>query len=480
MAKKLSSGDDLAFTPAAELRQMVAAKKVSPVELANLYLRRIESLDGRLHSFLTVDHDGAMRSAKAAEQAVMRGDPLGPLHGVPISVKDLDMTSGLRTTNGSLAFKDWVPDEDSVHVEWVRRAGAVILGKTNTPEFGMFGLTENRLGPPCGNPWDLSRTAGGSSGGAASSVGAGLAPIATGGDGGGSIRIPAAFCGLYGIKPTLGRVPLYLGKGAIPVANLTGQIGPITRTVRDAAMLLQVMAGHDPRDSESATVTPPDFAAAVDRDVKGLHIAWTPDYGYAPVDPEVAKTAATAAKSFEGLGCRVEEANLGFGTPFDAWWTVFCVNVYVNLKPVLEKQREDLTWYVRECLEYGAGVSGAQYAAALGQIAVLKARLADVFAKYDLILSPTLAVPAFPHSQPPKEIGGHHIAKPFWSFFPFTYPINISGHPAASVPCGFSSGGLPIGLHIIGRHWDEETVLSASAAYERAKPWVHRRPPIAA
>jgi aspartyl-tRNA(Asn)/glutamyl-tRNA(Gln) amidotransferase subunit A len=480
VAKKQSQANDLAFTPAIELRRMVASKNVSPVELAELYLGRIEKLDGELHSFLTVDRDGTMRSARAAEQAVMRGDPLGPLHGVPISVKDLDITRGLRTTNGSLTFKDWVPDEDSVHVEWVRRAGVVILGKTNTPEFGMFGLTENRLGPPCGNPWDPSRTAGGSSGGAASSVGAGLAPIATGGDGGGSIRIPAAFCGLYGIKPTLGRVPLYLGKGAIPVANLTGQIGPITRTVRDAAVLLQVLAGHDPRDPESSRVTPPDFVAAVDRDIKGLRIAWTSDYGYAPVDPEVAKATAEGAKTFVRLGCHVEEINLGLDNPFDAWWTVFCVNVYVNLKTVFEKHVEDLTWYVRECLEYGAEASGARYAAALGQITILKARLADVFEKYDLILSPTLAVPAFPHSQPPKEIGGRSIAKPFWSFFPFTYPINISGHPAASVPCGFSSGGLPIGLHIIGRHWDEETVLSASAAFERAKPWAHLRPPIAA
>jgi aspartyl-tRNA(Asn)/glutamyl-tRNA(Gln) amidotransferase subunit A len=480
VAKKQTLGSDLAFTSAVELRQMVATKKVSPVELAELYLGRIEKLDGQLHSFLLVDHEGAMRAAKAAEQAVMRGDPLGPLHGVPISVKDLDMTRGLRTTNGSLAFKGWVPDEDSANVECLRRAGAVILGKTNTPEFGMFGLTENRLGPPCGNPWDPSRTAGGSSGGAASSVGAGLAPIGTAGDGGGSIRIPAAFCGLYGIKPTLGRVPLYLGKDAIPVANLTGQLGSIARTVRDAAVFLQVIAGYDPRDPESSRAMPPDFAAAVGRDVKGLRIAWTPDYGYAAVDPEVAKAAAAGAKTFEKLGCHVEEIELGLENPFDTWWTIFCVSGYVNLKTVLKKQGDDLTWYVRECLEYGATVSGAEYAAALGQIAVLKDKLADVFEKYDLIMSPTLAVPAFPHSKPPKRIGGRTVAKPFWSFFPFTYPINISGHPAASVPCGFSSGGLPIGLHIIGRHWDEETVLAASAAFEKAKPWAHRRPPIAA
>ena len=469
--------NDLAFAPALELRRLIAEKRVSPVEVTELYLRRIDELDSRLNSYLTVTADEAIRSAKAAEEAVARGDELGPLHGVPISIKDLEMTRGIRTTSGSLVFKDRIPDADSVVVERVRQAGAVILGKTNTPAFGLLGHTENRLGDHCRNPWNTERTSGGSSGGAGAATAAGLCSLATGSDGGGSIRVPSNFCGIYGIKPTQGRVPRYSGSPVPAVANQFSQAGPMTRTVRDSALLLQVLAGYDPRDPTSLRESPADYLSAADRGIEGLRVGWTPDYGHAVVDPDVIEATSRAAHLFEELGCTVEETEVVLGPHFDAFWDMFGANFYAAYGKSLEGKTEELTWYTRETLERGASVSGATYALALGEIDQIKARVADAFERYDLLLSPTMAVPAFPVGQPPKSIAGREV-DPFWGSFPFTFAINMAGHTAASIPCGFSSAKLPIGLHIIGRRGDEATVIAASAAFEQARPWAGRRPPI--
>ena len=469
--------EKLAFAPASELRDLIASKQVSPVEVTERYFDRIERLDSQLNSYVTLTRDEAIQTARAAEDAVVRGEALGPLHGLPISIKDLEMTKGIRTTGGSLAFKERVPDEDSIVVERVRKAGAVILGKTNTPEFGLLGETRNRLGDHCRNPWNTERTAGGSSGGAGAAVVAGLCSLATGSDGGGSIRIPCSFCGVYGIKPTQGRVPRYSGAAAPVIANQLSQPGPMTRTVRDSAMLLQALAGYDPRDPTSLREKPPDFLAALDQDIRGLRIAWSPDYGYAAVDPEVVEVTSNAAHVFEELGCSVEESDLTLHSPFDAFWTIFSANAYASFGALLENQADQLTDYVRQCIEHGATVSGADYAKALGYVDRLKSQMADLFEDYDLLLSPTMAVPAFPVGQSPTKIGGKEI-QPFWGFLPFTFPINMIGHTAASIPCGFSTDGMPIGLHVVGRRGCEETVIAASAAFERAKPWIQHRPPV--
>ena len=408
----------------------------------------------------------------------MRGDSLGPLHGVPISLKDMQMTRGIRTTQGSAAFKDRVPTADSAVAERVRRSGAIVLGKTNTPEFGMLGATENRLGDECRNPWDEERTSGGSSGGAASALAAGLCPLATGGDGGGSIPVPASFCGVYGIKPTQGRVSSYTGTLASAV-NLTSQQGPMSRTVRDSALLLQVLAGHDPRDAGSLRGAPEDYLAAADRGVSGLRVAWSPDFGYAYVDPEVADVAAGAVAVFEDLGCTVDESDLALETAFDTWWTIFCTNGYVSYGHLLDGQADELTWYGRMCIEAGRDFTGAGYAKALGQRDRMRAQMADVFDKADLLVSPTMPVPAFPVQRYPESIGGRDASpNPAWGFIPFTHPINPVGYTAASVPCGFSSDGMPIGLHIVGREGDESTVIAASAAFEEARPWAQKRPQV--
>ena len=468
--------EELAFAPAWELRRMIAEKQVSPAELTEMYFQRIERLDGQINSYLTLSQDEAMAAAKSAEEAVVRGDELGPLHGLPISIKDLEPTGGTRTTKGSLAFKDWVPEKDSVLVERVRRSGAVILGKTNTPEFGFRGTTENHLGDPCFNPWNTERTAGGSSGGAGASVVAGLCALAQGSDGGGSIRIPSSFCGVYGIKPTLGRVPIFAGDGTPDTHNHLSQPGPMTRTVRDAAMLLQVLAGYDSRDPGAIRREPPDFLAALDRGVQGLRIAWSPDYGYAAVDPEVVEVTSSAAMAFEQMGCVVEDSNIILDAPFDAFWTIFSAVGYRRYGDLLDTEAL-LTGYARECLQNGAAVTGADYSGALAYVDRLKQQFADLFDEYDLLLSPVTAVPAFPPDDRPNRIAGRDV-DPFWGFLPFTYPINMIGNPAASIPAGFSSDGMPIGLHVVGRFGDEETVLAASAAFEKARPWADVRPAV--
>jgi aspartyl-tRNA(Asn)/glutamyl-tRNA(Gln) amidotransferase subunit A len=471
--------EQLAFAPATELRSLIASRAISPIELTDLYLARIERLDGRLHSYLTVAAESAQASAKAAEAAVMRGDSLGPLHGIPVSVKDLEPTRGVTTTGGSLAFANRLPEQDSIVVERLKSAGAVILGKTNTPEFGLSGTTENRLGEPCRNPWDPSRTSGGSSGGAAAALAAGLCAISTGTDGGGSVRIPASFCGVYGIKPSQGRIPRF--PTPLPaIANQLSQPGPLSRTVADAAMLLGVLAGRDARDAASLRQQPDDYLAATSGSIAGLKLAWSPDFGYAAVDPEVVRICHTAAERFAQLGCSVEEVDLTLEDPFPAFWTLFSANSFAAFRPVFETSAEVLTDYARATFEYAATLTAVDYARALGYVDRLRAQFADLFDRYDLLLSPTMAVAAFPIEQRPEIVDGQSVDL-FWGFLPFTFPINLIGHPAASIPCGMALGGevgLPVGLHIIGRNGGEATVLAASAAFERAGPWTTSRPQV--
>ena len=471
--------ENLAFAPSHELAALIADRQVSPVEITQLYFDRIERLDSRLNSYLTLTQDEAMQSARAAEDAVMRGDALGSLHGVPMSIKDLQMTKGVRTTMGSLAYQEQIPAADSAVVERVKATGAVILGKTNTPEFGLLGANENRLGDECRNPWNTERTSGASSGGAGAAIAAGLCSLGTGGDGGGSIRIPASFCGIYGIKPTQGRVSSFSGVPSTPLVNITSQQGPMSRTVKDSAVLLQALAGYDPRDASSLHAPAPDFIGALDTDISGLRIAWSPDYGYAGVDAEVVEVSAAAARVFEGMGCVVENSDLALESPFETWWVFFCSNVFVTQGHLLDDPSDPLSWYGRMAIEDGRDYTTADFIRAMGARDRMINQFADVFDDYDLLLSPTMATTAFPVQEYPAEIAGKQNAnRKGWGFLPFTHPINTIGHPAASVPCGFSSDGMPIGLHIVGRKGDEATVIAASAAFERAMPWADKRPAV--
>jgi Asp-tRNA(Asn)/Glu-tRNA(Gln) amidotransferase A subunit family amidase len=467
---------ELCFAPATELIKKIAAKEVSIVELTEMFYQRIEGFNPKLNAYLALCPDQALAEARQAQEAVQKGEPLGPLHGIPISVKDLELTRGIPTTLGSVVFRDRVPDFDSVVVERVRQAGAIILGKTNTPEFGQSGTTENKLGDACRNPWNLERTPGGSSGGAAAALASGLCALATGSDGGGSIRIPASFSGVFGIKPSQGRVPRYGGYGR-PSANHFSQSGPMSRTVADTALLLQVLAGPDPRDPISMRETPPNFTANLDGGVRGWRIAWSADLGYAGVDPEVVQITEKAARVFEELGAVVEDAGLVLEDPFPAFFDVFTTATYTSYGHLLKEQRDDLTSYVRGSLEHAAALTATDLSRALLRVDQLRRQMEVFFDKYDLLLTPTMAVPAFPVGHRPTIISGKEV-DPFWGYLPFTFPINMSGQTASSVPCGFSADGMPIGLHLVGPRTAEAKVLQASAAFEEAHSWIQHRPPV--
>jgi aspartyl-tRNA(Asn)/glutamyl-tRNA(Gln) amidotransferase subunit A len=462
---------ELVFLPATELAVAIRHRKISPVDAVDAVLDRIERLNPRFNAFCTVTADAARREAKAAEATVMRGERLGPLHGVPVSVKDLVITRGVRTTFGSRIYERNVPDEDAPLVERLRAAGAIVVGKTTTPEFGWKGVTDSPLFGISRNPWNLDRTPGGSSGGAAAAVTAGLAPLAVGTDGGGSIRIPGSFCGIFGLKPTYGLIPVY---PASAVGTLS-HAGPMTRTVKDAALMLQVMAGPDDRDPLAFPSGADSFVVGLDTGIRGLRAAWSPTLGYAVVDPVVRTAAEAAAKQFEHLGCPVDEVGRVFDDPDPVWSPLFYGGIAGRLHDHLEEWRDRMDPGLIKIVEEGRRISAVEFVKATLARASFTETVRKFFTRYDLLLTPTLAVPPFAAGlgQPPSHAKGSHLA-----WVAFTYPFNLTGQPAATVPCGFTRDGLPIGLQIVGRRLEDATVLRASAAFEVVAPWAARRPPL--
>ncbi len=468
---------ELCFTPATELVARLQAKEISPVELTEAFLERIERLNPRLNAYCTLTPELALEQAKAAEAALLRGGEQGKLLGLPVSVKDLILTKGVRTTRGSLLFAEVVPTEDAPTVERLKAAGAIILGKTNTPELGWRGSTDNRLFGPTRNPWNLERTPGGSSGGASAQVAAGLGPLALGTDGGGSVRIPASYTGIFGLKPSLGRVPIY-------PASATGDlshIGPMARTVADAALLLSVLAGPDERDRYSLPAEKLDYRVACERGVqeglRGWRIAWSADLGYAPVEPEIREITQRAALRFAELGAEVVEANPGFESPIDSFNVYFYGGIAASLHDYMAEKADLLDPGLRKVVEQGEKLSGPDW----GKAALARVGLWDIvrrfFERYDLLLTPTMPQPPFEVGiDGPATVAGQPVDRLGWT--PFTYPFNLTGQPAASVPCGFTSDGLPVGLQIVGRRFADAAVLQASAAFEALQPWAAYRPPL--
>ncbi|MBI4636371.1 MAG: amidase [Candidatus Rokubacteria bacterium] len=466
------SGGDLAWCSALEAVALIQRKEVSPVELTEATLARIEALNPRLNAFCLVAADLARAAAREAEIAVTKGEPLGPLHGVPISIKDVVFTRGLRTTGGSRLFAEAVPEEDAVAVARLRAAGAVILGKTNTSEFGHKAVTDNPMFGVTRNPWNLDLTPGGSSGGAAAAVASGLGPLALGTDGGGSVRIPAAFCGVYGFKPSRGRVPQYPG---FPGWDHVAHTGPITRTVRDAALVLDVIAGGDDRDRDSLPREAGSYLAACDRAVRGLNVGWAPDLGYAVVDPRVQALCADAAAEFESLGCHVEVVNPGWESPEEAFGTIVAAQFYAAWSDRLPEAEALMDPTLVKFIRRGGGVTTRDYLLAIARVGTYWQEVHTFLARFDLLLTPTVAVPPFAAgASPPREISGQRV--PVLGWMPFTYPFNLTGQPAASVPAGWTEDGLPVGLQIVGGRLADGVVLAASAAYEAARPWGERCP----
>lgn len=481
----MTSDQAICEMDAVSLAAAVRAKDLSPVEVVEAALARMDLLEPRLHAFCTPTPDLARAEAQRIEAAIGAGREVGALAGVPVGIKDLVCTAGIVTASGSAAYKDFVPDEDDVCVERLRAADAIILGKTNVPEFGYSGTGHNPVFETTRNPWNPDLTPGGSSAGSAAGVAAGMMPFAIGSDGGGSIRLPAAHCGLYGMKASMGRVPLYPGcrdERYPGVSSWEGieHIGPISRTVADSALMLSVIAGPDARDRHSLPQADFDWLAAVRMGAEGfggLRVAFSEDLGYAAVDPEVRRIAREAAQVFASdLGCAVEEAHPGWDDPAAAFWGLVALESDLRgMRALAEKHAGQISSNLLDFL-HTPWTAEDLTDAVMTRKAVCN-KMWRFMRTYDLFLTPTLAVPPFPvHMQGPEKIEGKFVGPFGW--FPFTFPINMTGQPAASVPAGWTEDGRPVGLQIVGRHLDDPSVLQASAAYEAVRPWKDHWPPL--
>jgi aspartyl-tRNA(Asn)/glutamyl-tRNA(Gln) amidotransferase subunit A len=475
--------DDLAYTSAAGLAQMIARRAVSPVEIVDLVLARIERTQPTINAFITVCAEEARTAVKNAEAAVMRADRLGPLHGVPFAVKDLVNTAGVRTTFGSFALAYNVPAADSPSVARLKAAGAILVGKTTTPEFGHKCFTEAPLFGRTANPWDLSRTCGGSSGGAAAAVAAGLGPIGIGTDGGGSSRIPAACCGIVGFKQTLGLVPHDLTPDGF---GNQSHITPMTRTVMDTALMLQAMAGPDPCDPHSLGLPVPDFVAAArpQDDMKGVRIAWRPLLGNTMLSREVREACETALAAFAELGAIVEPANFGPGDDFrssEPIWLVLTQSFWnARFRHYVGQFGNRMSETLLRQMDNGAGHSAVALQEAMFERTRIFREVQRWFEAYDIVATPTLSRTALAIDHDffaPIEIDGEVADTVRKAWYPYTLPFNLSGNPAVTLPCGRGADGLPIGLQLIGPHLSDAKLLRAAALYEAARPWAGERPP---
>jgi amidase len=467
---------DLCFTPAIRLAALIRRRSVSPLELTRAFLARIERVNPRVNAYCTVAADHALAAARAATAAVTRRSArLGPLHGVPVSIKDLTPTRGIRTTFGSRIFEHHVPEEDGLVVERLRAAGAIVLGKTNTPEFGAGANTRNDVFGVTRNPWNLALTCGGSTGGGAVALATGMGPLAQGSDLGGSLRIPASFCGVVGLRPSPGLVPIH----PITIAwDTSGVQGPMARTVADLALMLAAIAGPDPRSPISYPVDPRAFVAAARRPrIRGLRVAWGGDLGVTPVDAEVLATARAATAVFRRLGARVGEARPDFDGVRDVVVASRGVRMVALHDEKLPKWRDVMAAHLVKNVEHGLTLTAADVARCERLRTALYHGAREFFEDHDVLLTPTTAVKPFPVEQwYPTEINGTPMPT-YIDWVLLTYAFTVLGLPAISVPCGFTADGLPVGLQIVGRWRDEATVLRAAAAFEAAAPWLERRPP---
>lgn len=449
---------------ATTLAQLISTKQVSPVDVVARALAKAEATQDTLNCFSEICADAAMEEAQGAEQAVMQGAPLGLLHGVPVSIKDLIAVRGLRFASGSRTMADNVAAADAPSAERVRAAGAILIGKTTTSEFGCKAVGDSPLTGITRHPWNPAKTPGGSSAGCAASVAAGITPIALGTDGGGSIRIPAALTGTFGIKANFARVPVWPASATPTLAHVC----PLARTVRDAALLLTAISGYDARDPFSIAGPVPDYLAACEAPVADLRVAWSPTLGYARATSEVRELCEAAARRFETFGCKVELVDTVFDAdPVDMWTAEFYAGVGTRLRSFVEKQRDLLDSAVATELEMALGQNMRSYYESVFKRYAFRDAVRAFFNSYDLLLTPTLPVSSLDTGENvPDHLGDRSIVS--WVYY--TYPFNLTGQPAASICAGIASDGMPVGLQIVGRRNMETDVLRAAAAFERSQP----------
>lgn len=465
---------------ASQIARKVKNKSISAAEVTEEAIRRMDSIDTKLHSFSTKSPDLARKMAAKVDAAIAAGKDPGPLAGVPIGIKDLVATKELKTVCGSKAYENFIPEEDDIVVERLRDAGAVFLGKTNVPEFGYSGVGHNPVFETTRNPWNLDATPGGSSAGSGAAVAAGICPLAVASDGGGSIRIPAAHCGLVGVKASMGRVPLYPGCRDERYPGISSwesleHIGPVSRTVEDSALMLSVMAGPDSRDRHTIPTCDVDWMDLSTDQMKGKKIAFSLDHGYLAVDPQVREVVAKAAMVFaRDLKCHVEEVTPDWEDPYEHFWGIVALETdLVGMREMVSKHGHEMTPHLVDFLsrEWRAEDFTNANMARKG----FNNRMWRLMQDYDYLVTPTLTTPPFPiHMQGPEKIDGK-IVPPF-QWLSFTLPINLTGQPAASLPAGWTADGLPVGIQIVGRHLADGDVLKACAAFEQAAPWADKWP----
>ena len=468
--------DELYWKPAHELAAMIRRRDLKAAELMELTIKRIEQTNPKLNAFCALRADDAIADARAVDEKIARREELGPLAGLPLGVKDLEDAAGLPTTHGSKAFKDHMPSADSVQVSRLKAAGAIVIGKTNAPEFGYTAFTKNLLFGVTRNPWNLERTPGGSSGGSSAAIAGGVIPIATGSDGGGSVRIPACYTGCYGLKPSKGRIPNEASLGMLQW-NDTAVYGPLTRTVRDAAIYMDAVVGYHPADPDSVPHPGISYDAILERIPKKLRIAFHPDFGQL-VQRDVMREIVKAVAVFKDLGHDVTTIDDPVPETGRAWMQLGATQSYAQLHEMFDKHREDFGRAFLSGTEGAARVTWKHYGSAYRRRLEFNQWCQRVFERYDLLLCPVLPTEAFPAKGPmPSEINGQPLKDALGAIV-FTYPFNLSGHPGASVRAGFTDSGLPCGLQIVAERYREDLVLQASYAYEQARPWNNKWPEI--
>lgn len=458
---------------AVELVRRIRGGKLSPLNVMEATFERIDAVNPLINAFVSLRREEAIQEAKEMTESLASGAAPGPLAGIPIGVKDLEDVKGMVTSFGSIPYRNNVAEHDSVQVARLKSAGAIVVGKTNTPEFGFTGFTKNRLYGVTRNPWNTDRTPGGSSGGSAAAVAARMVPMATGSDAGGSIRIPASYSGCFGLKTSFGRIPV----GLSPLLQMyrLWALGPLTRTVRDAALYLDCVSGYHPSDPDSLPIPSESFLDTLDQSPERLRIAFSPTLGYARVQKDVLERVEEGVQSFEDMGHRVELWKGEFPDVGEPWSFLMNAELYAILHQSLDRNRKDMGKTLVQSLDLAKGVSLREEIEAQKMRTTLNRLLWALFETYDLLLTPTMPTEAFSAGgPPPAEVEGHPI--PLLGAVAFTYPFNLSGHPAASVPAGLTKSGLPVGLQIVGPRHREDLVLQTAYAFEKRKPWNAQRP----
>jgi len=463
---------------ARELAAAIGAREVSAVEVVEAHLRRIERVNPAVNAIVTLTPEAALADARAADASLAAGRTLGPLHGLPVAHKDLFETAGVRTTYGSPIFHDHVPEHDALIVERLKAAGAITVGKTNTPEFGAGSQTFNPVFGPTRNPYDQARTCGGSSGGAAAALACGMVPIADGSDMGGSLRNPASFCNVVGLRCSPGRVPSWPEKALWLPLSVDG---PMARTVGDVALMLSAIAGPDRRAPMASGEPGTVFAGALDRDLRGVRVAWAPDLGgLLPLDPRVRAAVEAQRATFAALGCVVEEAAPDLRDADEVFMTLRALSFELGLGELLDTRRAELKDTVVWNIEAGRRQSGPDVGRALRLQAALYERARAFMERYEFMVLPVAQVPPFPVEQPyVTEVDGVPMGS-YIEWMRSCYAITVTGLPAIAVPTGFTADGLPIGLQIVGRFRDEFGVLQVAHAFEQATQLWRRRPEVLA